>query len=129
VEIVERAFGAYNSGGLDALMSFVASDVEAFPDASVFPEAGPLHGRDEYERWLEETESAWVKVQLVVREVISVEDARVLVRYDWGGEGVASGIETTSSLTGIFTVRDGLISRVEWFFDHEKALKAAGLAE
>jgi ketosteroid isomerase-like protein len=42
---------------------------------------------------------------------------------------VASGIETVSSITGIVTIRDGLISRVEFFFDHDKALKAVGLAE
>src|SRR3989442_868394 len=116
VEIVKRAFDAYNSGDLDALMSLVAPDVEAFPDASVFPEARPLHGRDEYKRWLEEIGNPWAKVQSVVREVIPVEDGRVLVRQDWGGEGIASGMEITSSLTSIWTIRDGLISRAEWFF-------------
>ena len=49
--------------------------------------------------------------------------------FDRGGVGATSGIETTSSITGIFTIRDGLISRVEYFFDHDEALKAVGLEE
>ena len=122
-------FDAYNGGDIDAVMSFFAPEVQAFPDASVFPEAGPLDGRDDLKRWFEETGWAWVNPEAVVREVIAVEDGRVLVRFDWGGEGVASGIETTSSFTGIHTVRDCLLSRVEWYSDHDKALKAVGLAE
>ncbi len=51
---------------------------------------------------------------------------RVLVRYGWGGVGASSGIEMYSSLTGIFTVRDDQISRLEFFFDHDDALKAVG---
>jgi ketosteroid isomerase-like protein len=128
VEIVKRATDAYNTGDIDALMSFYAPDVEVFPDASVFPEAGPLHGREDCRRWLEEIAMAWVNAQNVTREVFAVGGDRVVHRGDWGGEGVASGIETTSSVTGIFTIRDGVISRVEYFFDHDKALKAVGLA-
>ena len=52
---------------------------------------------------------------------------RVLHRGDWGGKGAASGVETYSSITGVFTVREGQISRVEFYFNHERALKAAGL--
>jgi ketosteroid isomerase-like protein len=123
------AYDAYNSGDLDAAMRFFAPDVEALPDAAVFPEAGALHGPDDLKRWFEEIGSAWVTVQNEVREVLAVEDGRVLVRVDWGGEGVASGIKTTSSVTGIWTISDGLISRVEWFFDHDMALKAVGLED
>src|SRR4029077_18727509 len=110
---------AYNGGDVDAAMRLFAPDVEAFPDAAVFPEAGAVHGRDDLKRWFEEVASAWVSVQNIVREGIAVEDGRVLVRVDWGGEGVASGIDTTSSVTGIWTIRAGLVSRVEWFFDHD----------
>jgi ketosteroid isomerase-like protein len=127
VELVMAAFDAYNSGDIDAAMSFFAPDVEAFPDASVFPEARPLHGREDLKRFFEEAGTAWVNDRNIVREAIAVEDGRVLLRYDWGGEGVGSGIEIFSSLSSIWTTRDGLISHVEWFFDHDKALEAVGL--
>jgi len=54
---------------------------------------------------------------------------RVVQRGEWGGEGIASGIRATSSITGMFTIRDGQISRIELFFDHDRALKAVGLEE
>ena len=122
------SYDARNKGDIDGVLSLYASDVEWFPDAS-FPEARPLRGREAVRRWFTETGSAWVNVHNEVSEVITVEDGRVLVRGDWGGEGVASGIETSSGVTGIFTIRDGLIARVEWYFDHDKALEAAGLAD
>ena len=128
MELVLAAFDAYNSGDIEATMSFFAPDVEAFPDASVFPEARSLHGREDLKRFFEEAGTAWVNDRNIIREAVAVEDGRVLLRYDWGGEGVGSGIEIFSSLSSIWTTRDGLISHVEWFFDHDKALKAVGLA-
>ena len=122
-------FDAYNTGDIDASVSFFAPDVEAFPDASVFPESGPRHGHEDLKRFFEEAGAAWVKPQAVVRDVIVLQDGRVLVRFDWGGEGAASGMEIASSLTGIHTIRDGFISHVEWFFDHDKALEAIELRE
>ena len=129
VEIVMAFFDAYNTGDIDASVSFFAPNVEAFPDASVFPESGPLHGHEDLKRFFEEAASAWVNPQAVVMEVIVVGDGRVLVRFEWGGEGAASGMEIASSLTGIHTIRDGVISRAEWHFDHADALNAVGLEE
>jgi ketosteroid isomerase-like protein len=33
------------------------------------------------------------------------------------------------SLTAVFTIRDGQIARVEYYFDHTRALKAVRLEE
>ena len=46
-----------------------------------------------------------------------------------GGTGVASGVEMFSSLSAVYTLEHGRISRVEYFFDHEQALKVVGLEE
>jgi ketosteroid isomerase-like protein len=127
VDLVLAAVGAYNAGDLEAWAKFLAPDIEAFPDASLFPEPGPLLGRDKYRAWTEEIGSAWLRPRWETTEVIAVGADRVLHRGDWGGEGAASGIETYSSTTGVFTVRDGQISKIEFYFDHDRALKAAGL--
>jgi ketosteroid isomerase-like protein len=128
VELVIAANDAYNAGDMDAMMSFYAPDVEAYPDVG-FPEARPLIGREEFMSWLEGIDAAWVDAKWVAREVFAVDDGRVVYRGDWGGEGLASGVETASSITGVVTIRDGQISRVEFFFDHDAALKAVGLEE
>ena len=129
VELVLAAFDAYNDGDLDALMRFYASDVEVLPDPAVFPESTPLHGIGEFGAWVEEINAAWLNPRYLIRETIDAGDDRVLLRGDWGGVGASSGIEMYSSITGIFTVCDGQISRAEYQFDHAEALKAVGLDE
>jgi ketosteroid isomerase-like protein len=129
VEIVKRMLDAYNVGNLDTMVGFYTPDVDAFPDASVFPESGPLHGREDWRAWLDQSGAAWTTPQYGISELFAVDDGRVVHRGDWGGVGVTSGIALASSITGIYTIRDGQISRAEYFFDHAEALKAAGLEE
>jgi ketosteroid isomerase-like protein len=127
VELILATVGAYNAGDLDAWAAFLDPEIEAVPDAS-FPESSPLVGRDEYRAWTEELASGLLSPRWMTTEVLDLGADRVLHRGEWGGKGAASGIETYSSITGVFTVREGQISRVEFYFDHERALKAAGLA-
>jgi len=129
VELVLAGIEAYAKGDLDATLALCAPDVEVFPDRTVFPEAEPLRSRDAYRRWLEEVASAWVRVEVEVREVFALPDGRVVLREDWGGLGRSSGLRTSSSVTGIFTLRSGLVTRVEWHFDHAESVKAVGLEE
>jgi ketosteroid isomerase-like protein len=128
VNLVLAFHTAYNAREVDAAVDLCAADVAVFPDASVFPEGGVV-GRNEYRAFLEETWSAWKSCSAKVEEVLDVEDGRVLIRGDWGGIGIASGVESYRSLNSIYTVRDGQISKVEYFFDHAKALEAVGLSE
>src|SRR5207237_226033 len=103
-----------NAGDLDATIGFYASDVEVLPDPSVFPESAPLHGVSEFRAWMEDIATAWVNApRYITTEALDLGDDRVLRRGDWGGVGATSGIEMFSSITGVFTVRAGLISRTE----------------
>jgi ketosteroid isomerase-like protein len=62
-------------------------------------------------------------------EQISYTDAadRVLLQFIWHGMG--RGPEANLESTGVFTVRDGRVVLVEFFWDHAEALEAAGLSE
>jgi ketosteroid isomerase-like protein len=127
VELILATVGAYNDGDIDAWAEFLHPDIEAIPDAS-FPESHPLLGRDEYRAWTEELTMGLLSPRWETTEVLALGADRVLHRGDWGGKGASTGIETHSSITGLFTVREGQISRVEFYFDHDRALEAAGLA-
>jgi ketosteroid isomerase-like protein len=129
LEIVEAGYAAYNAGDIDTLVAIFASDAVLVPDASVFPEAAPRHGRDEIRAWLCEVGAAWASPAFPITDVVDVGDNQILTRGEWGGRGEASGIELYQSLSAVWMIRDGEISRVEWFFDHDKALKAVGLSE
>src|SRR5947209_7736547 len=73
--------------------------------------------------------SAWASGRVTPTEVLDIGDGRVLVRADWGGTGSASGLETHAEISQIFTIQDGQLSRVDYFFDHDKALEAVGWRE
>ena len=129
VEFVKAAIEAYIAGDHDAHLDFFAEDVEVRPDASL-PEAKPFRGREEFRRFLAESDEDWEggASSGEIREVFPVGDDRVVTLADWGGRGRASGIDVRSSLTSILTIRDGRIVKIEWFFDHAKALEAVGLS-
>jgi ketosteroid isomerase-like protein len=129
VEMVRSSIEAYIAGDRDAYLNFFAEDVEAIPDVSRFPEAEPFRGREEFRRFLTDIDQGWEEgASAVIRELFPVGD-RVVARADWGGRGRASGIDLRSSLTSIYTVQDGRIVKIEWFFDHAQALEAVGLSE
>jgi ketosteroid isomerase-like protein len=129
VEIVRRTIELYIEGEREAFLDFVAEDVEIRPDVSRFPEAKPFRGRDEFRQFLTDIDQGWEGgATAEIKEIFPVGD-RVVARADWGGTGRASGIDLRSSLTSIYAIRDGRISKIEYFFDHAQALEAAGLSE
>jgi ketosteroid isomerase-like protein len=130
VDLVSSSIEVYIAGDRDAYLDFFTEDVEGRPDVSRFPEAKPFRGREEFRRFLAETDQGWEggASVAVIREVFPVGD-RVVARTDWGGRGRASGIELRSSLTSINSFREGRIAKIECFFDHAKALEALGLSE
>lgn len=50
---------------------------------------------------------------------------RIVARWIWHGRG--HGPETNMEATTVYTVRNGKLHEVEFFWDHEEALKATGL--
>ena len=130
VKLVRSAIEAYIAGDRETLVDFTAEDVEICPDVGV-PEAKPFRGREEFRRFLAESDEDWEggASSGEIREVFPVGDDRVVTLADWGGRGRASGIDVRSSLTSILTIRDGRIVKIEYFFDHAQALEAVGLTE
>jgi hypothetical protein len=53
---------------------------------------------------------------------------RVVVRWRWWGQA-HDGPDWTLEITGVYTVRMGRFFIMEFFFDHDDALEAAGLRE
>ena len=130
VEVVLTFLDAYSRGDYEALLQFCSPDVEGYPDVSVFPEPRPRVGHAELQAFFEEIGSAWAAPpRYVVTEMVPAEGDRVLVRGEWVGKGAASGIESRSEWSIIFTIRDSQIARIAWLSDHVGALKAVGLGE
>ena len=129
VELIKAVTDYYVRGERDAYLACFAEDVEVRPDVNRFPEAEPFRGREEFRRFLAEVDQTWEGADTAVLKEIFAMGERVVVRADWGGRGRASGVDLRTSLTTISTVQDGQITKIEYFFDHTKALAAAGRSE
>jgi hypothetical protein len=52
---------------------------------------------------------------------------RIALRLSWLGSG--QGSESTFEVTGVYTVRDGKIASMDFFWGYAEALEAAGLPD
>ena len=134
LDLVLRWSDAWNRIDLDSFFAMFDTDAEVITDPS-FAETGTFRGPPAITNWFEGLKESWDGDQIVLTELFD-SSGKVVARLDWMARGRASGMETRMKMTavltikdGIFSVRDWRISRVEWFFDHDDALKAVGLAE
>ena len=126
VEMIRKAFEAWNAGHMDAVRDVYDPDVimRAPPD---WPEPGPFVGRDAVMQQFIQAREAFSRDSVQVVSDFQTAGDRVIVRTDWRGTG--SGPQSDIEWTVVFTIRNGRVFQVEYFWDHSDALKAAGLSE
>jgi ketosteroid isomerase-like protein len=127
VEIVRRAFEAYNAGGVEAVLPFYAADVILYTPRITSSEDSVYCGHDGARRM--ETafadyfdEFAW--------EIHEIRDARerVLVRATMTGRIKDSDAPIRQRAAAIVSdFRDGLIGEIRFFTTWQQALAAVGL--
>jgi ketosteroid isomerase-like protein len=102
-------------------------------DSTTFSSVGGLNlkkcvGVDEAHRWLAEWAEAFENWSLDVEEVFDAPDQVVtLVRQH--AKARRGGPEVEMRFAQVWTFRDGLVARMEMYFDRAEALDAAGLRE
>jgi ketosteroid isomerase-like protein len=80
--------------------------------------------RESWERWLENFDEYGFEIERIVdcgEKVLSI------AREE--GRGTASGATIGQRIYGVYSFRDGKISRYEEFYEKRDALEAAGLSE
>ena len=124
MEVVRAANLAWNDGDMDAFRGFLAPDV-IVRTVGNWPEPGPHVGRDAVMRFYTGLREAFDENRLrETSECLHLAD-HVVVRLlmDTVGHGPPADLEATV----VFTIRNGKLHEVEFFWDHEEALEAAGL--
>jgi ketosteroid isomerase-like protein len=126
VEIVRACFHAWNAGDFDALRDLVHRDV-ILRSPEGWPESGPFVGRAAVIRGWEQLREAWDTVSHEPVTDFLADGDRVVVRSTL--RGIGQGPEFHQESTIIFTVHKSQVLVVDFFWDHEEALKAVGLEE
>jgi ketosteroid isomerase-like protein len=126
VEIVRAVFEAYNAADMDAVRELYDPDI-IVRTVKDWPEPGPYVGREAAMRFHEQLRDTWDADTLVPTSDFIDAGDRVVVRYIWRGAG--HGPDLNMEVTLVFTMRNGRVFNIEFFWDHAEALEAAGLSE
>ena len=125
LEIVRRRFAAWQHNDLSAFNESNHPDVELVTDPA-WPEPGTYRGDAEVRRFYERYRDTWQDSDSVDYELVDAGD-RVVATFRNRVTGRLSGMDVDNQATTVFTLRDGKVVRIEYFFDHDEALRAAGL--
>jgi ketosteroid isomerase-like protein len=127
VEVVRLIHEAWNRDPA-SILRYIDPEVDFNPGLLPPGEDTRYVGHDGVRKWIANVRDAWVAVTVEPQEAIEVASDRVLAIDRWSFEG-RDGIEVEEELPTAFTLRDGLVVRVDGFTDKAEALEAAGLSE
>jgi ketosteroid isomerase-like protein len=131
VEIVRRAFEAWNAQSLEAVFADFHPELVYHPRADE-PDPSPHVGRDAYERLAYGFVDSFSEVTFEVLELIDAGDhviASTVLHAVLHGQESASGAGVTDTYVFVYKLRDGLVVEVWEYRTKEEALEAVGLSE
>ena len=124
VEIVRRAFAAFDGGGLERLGDLVTDDLIVF---RAEPDGATAHGLDGFigltAEWTEGFED-WIPVPTEFTEV----GDRVVVRVRQSARGKASGVPIAEDFWFVFELRGARIAKMSIYAHEAEALEATGMS-
>ena len=124
VAVIRASNAAWNAGKMDAFFETLHPDV-IVQTVGNWPEPGPHVGREAAMRFYRGLRAAFDEDRLrETSEYLHAAD-RVVVRLAMDTVGHGPPVPMEASV--VFSVRKGTIRSVEFFWDHEEALEAAGL--
>jgi ketosteroid isomerase-like protein len=125
VELVRAGYEAINREGPDAAQRFMDPGIVLdMPQGLI--DAGSYHGREALMRVWHAYFDEFDEFRWDVERLFGV-DERVFLRVRERGRGRQSGAEVDWQRWWVYTLRDGLIVRAEFYADEASALEAMGL--
>lgn len=120
VQLVRKAYEAYNAGDHEAVLAVLHDDVELLPPPSSL-EPDPIRGVDAVREYL--APNLFDEQRAKPLEILEEGD-RVLAVVHATARGRESGVEVDQTLFHLFTLSDDRASRFEIHVDREDALAA-----
>jgi ketosteroid isomerase-like protein len=129
VEVVRRIIDAINRGDIDAAMELASQDFEADWSNSRGLLSGVHRGRDQARASFESFLEPWASLRWEPKELVDLEDDRVLTVSEFRMRGHGSGVDVSARGASIWTIRDGEAAAVRLYQSKAEALEAGGLSE
>ena len=123
-EVVRRLAELWNAGDFDGVLAYYDDDVEVITDPG-WPDP-PTRGKEAFARSSVEWRSAWEKIDIEVGGIQAKGDI-VVADGAWDTRGASSGIGGSIPFGLVYTLRDGLVTRMRWYMDPAEARRDAGL--
>ena len=127
VAVVRRLMDAYERDDLEGQLAHLDPDVELV-EWPAGPDTATYRGHAGIEQARESWSEAWESLRFENERFIEKGD-RVFVSLMMKAKGRGSSIEIATETYAVYTLREGLVVRGQFFTDKEQALEAAGLAE
>ena len=128
VEIVREMVTRFAAGDWEGWREVFTEDAIWDTSATTTPQAGVYEGHAGMERFFIDWLGTWENPVVETLELIDAGDCVISV-FRWTGRGKASGVETETTMFGVYVVEGGLILRFRQYESREEALEAAGLRE
>jgi ketosteroid isomerase-like protein len=127
VEVVRRAFDAYEREGLDGLMRYLDPKIE-WITTGAFLEAATYRGHEGVRGYLGAMIDEFDDLRNTPEEFIDAGE-QVVVTTRASGRGKLSGAPVELTMASVSLVKDDRIIRIRNYRDKAEALEAAGVQE
>jgi ketosteroid isomerase-like protein len=128
VEVIRRAYDAFNRGDFDGMVVDIAPEFEFVPTGAM-PDSEDIYrgpeGWRRFTRWFSDQFDA---ARVEAREFLQADD-QVAVSVILSGRGKQSGAEVRWNVWHVWKFLDGKTVHGQAFTSREDALEAAGLSE
>src|ERR1700716_4577042 len=126
VEVVRRAYEAWNRRDFDEAAELLAPDVELQMPPNL-PDVETWRSSDEVTRGLEAFLESWTELRVEVHELIDAGD-RVVALVHYRGQAALTGlaVEGAGVDAAVWTLRDGRAIKGQMYGGTDEALAAAG---
>lgn len=128
VEIVRRAYEAFNRGDPEGLVADLARDFDYVTTGTIPGAGGVYRGPEGFRQFMQWFSDAFDNPRVELHELIEADD-QVLAALTLRGDGKQSGVAASWDVWHLWTVRDGKVVRGQGFTRRGEALEAAGLSE
>ena len=127
IEILRLIYEAWNRQP-ERVLQYIDPEVDFNPGLLPPGEETKYVGHEGVKKWIANIRDAWVAVTVEAGERIEVASDRILAIDRWRFEG-RDGIQVEEEVPTAYTLRDGLVVRIDGFTDKAEAFKAVGLSE